>query len=131
RLDEVSQRRFADADVAADLVILDPPFRDQATDEPRLGPQPLSRLLHIHQHRRCPRLPAICHAALPVAGTSVSSCMAALRLASVSATCHRARSATACSSRRACSMWSGSPGVTGSQEYRPRSVAEIPRVASS
>jgi predicted nuclease of predicted toxin-antitoxin system len=50
-----------------------------------------------------------------VAETSGLAWSAAFRLASASAACHRARSATTCRSRRACPMWSGSPGLTGSQ----------------
>jgi hypothetical protein len=50
----------------------------------------------------------------------------ALRLAFASAVCHRRRSATTCRSRWPLGMWSGSPGLTGSQEYRAGSVAGSP-----
>src|SRR6201999_4493125 len=66
------------------------------------------------------------HAALPVAERSPFPSNAALRLASVRAACHRWRSATTCRSRRAGSMWSGSPGLTGSQGERGGRVAETP-----
>jgi len=63
------------------------------------------------------------HAALPVAGRSAS---AALRRARSRAVCHWMRSATTCSNRWPLGMWSGSPGLTGSQLYRAGSVAGSP-----
>ena len=57
--------------------------------------------------------------------------MPARRLASASAACQCCRSATTRKRRRACSMWSGSPGVTGSQAYRAGSAGWTPSIDSN
>ena len=54
-------------------------------------------------------------AALPVAGRWSVACPVAVRRASSSACLHLSRSATMCNRRCALGMWSGSPGLTGSQ----------------
>ena len=67
------------------------------------------------------------HAALPAAERWATP-PSARRLASASAACHWMRSATTCSSRWPGGMWSGSPGLTGSQLYRVGSVAGSPSI---
>src|SRR5208283_1266289 len=63
--DEVGQYSLADADVTADLVELDPPFRDQAPDEPRLSPKAPRHLFHVQENRRRLSFVPGRHAALP------------------------------------------------------------------
>ena len=48
---------FADPHMTADLDELDPSFRDQAPDEPRLGPKPPAAALRHIEQRRCRSLP--------------------------------------------------------------------------
>ena len=112
-LDELGQRGFADPDVTADLDELDPPFRDQSADETNRRAHPLCGGLHGQQPPACPRRRTGSSCRPPDCRRIGPRGMPARRLASASAACHRARSATACSSRRAWSMWSGSAGRDG------------------
>jgi hypothetical protein len=66
-LDEISKGGLADPHVTADLMKLDPAFRDQAADKSRLGPETPGCFLYVQQDRCRALITPSLHAALPVA----------------------------------------------------------------
>src|SRR5262249_34152083 len=100
-LNALVERLATDQPAAADLDRTKLVRVNEGVDRPPAYTQPFRGFLHREQGI-CWQFSESCHhAALPLAEISEPSGMAALRLASFSAACQRARSATACSSRRA------------------------------
>src|ERR1700683_3840960 len=100
--------------MSADANEADASLLDQAPREAFARAEHCGGLGHRQQPFGARAICAVAHAALPVAERSGLVWPLALALASVSAACHRWRSARTCRSRWAGGMWSGSPGVTGS-----------------
>src|ERR1035437_416803 len=131
-LDELVQCGFGDPDVPwPDPYEADAPLFDQPPGEELARVEQLGGLGDGQQPFGWRMFSVVSHAALPVAERSGSCWPLALARASVSAACHFCRSAMMCRSRCAGGMWSGSPGVTGSQVCREGSVAGMPSVARS